>query len=485
MSDSRCIPLPRVVLSILAISVLLAGIVDAEAQLRDARVSQLTAADGTTFEVTSGMVRVLEARPARGVGPERFIDVAVVRIRRAGVPASPSAHVLLAGGPGDSGVDQVLALARQGGASAARLMVGDVIGIDQRGTGRSLPSLASSARYALLLDQPGSVEAWLPLIARVSAEEATRLRAAGIQLDAYNTRESADDVADVCKALGYARATLWGRSYGTHLALATTARHAALVERLVLIGPEGPDHTWKLPSQVDAALARLEARGAAGVVASLTAVLERLRREPVIVPTTHPQDGRSVTVTLGAFDVQWIVSQALGDPRALVTLPSAVREMHGGEFRRIAQIAVLRRERSGVRSAMTMMMDLSSGASAERRARIHRESAGALLGNAINFPGMYLNDAWGATDLGDGFRRPVRSDVPALLLVGDLDPRTPVENAREIAATMPRASVVVVENATHQFDVFGSAPIREVVERFLRGDPPLVDRISLPPVRFQ
>jgi pimeloyl-ACP methyl ester carboxylesterase len=469
---------------LLTLGLTLAAAPDAVAQLRDARASQLVANDGTVFDVTSAVVRVAETR-ASGAGDGRTIDLAVVRVRRAGTSGSRVAHVVLAGGPGDSGVDQVLGLSRQGGALFANLVDGDVIGIDQRGTGRSVPNLSSTALYALPLDQPGSIETWLPIIERVSMAEAARLRVAGIHLEAYNTRESADDVADVCRALGHDRVVLWGRSYGTHLALATAARHEALVERLVLVSPEGLDQTWKLPSQVDAALQRLEAKGAGPLVASIAAILERLRREPATVTVPHPENGRPTTVAIGAFDVQWIVAQALGDPRLLATLPSAVREMRAGDFRRIAQIAILRRERIGVESAMKMMMDLSSGASAERRARIDREAATSLLGNAINFPAMYLGPAWGAVDLGDAFRRPLVSDVPALLLVGDLDPRTPIDNAREIASTLPNARVIVLENATHQFDLFGDASIRECLGRFLRGAAVATDRLSLPALTFR
>jgi hypothetical protein len=50
---------------------------------------------------------------------------------------------------------------------------------------------------------------------------------------------------------------------------------------------------------------------------------------------------------------------------------------------------------------------------------------------------------------------------------------------------LPPGSVVVVESATHQFNLVGSVPIRDVLERFLRDDSRIVDRISLPPVRFQ
>ena len=468
--------------AVLVTAALIAGATAVTAQPRDVRTAQVIANDGTAFDVTSGTVQVVENRRT---GAPRTIDLAFVQVRRTGAARTASAHVVLAGGPGDSGVDQVMGLARQGGAAIADLMQGDILGIDQRGTGRSVPNLSSSVLYGLPMDRPGSPETWLPIMERASAAEAARLRAAGIDLESYNTRESADDVAEVCAALGYARVTLWGRSYGTHLALATVARHPALVERMVLVSPEGLDHTWKRPSQVDAVIARLETRGAGSLMSPLAAVLERLRREPVTVPVTNPRTGQPAAIVLGSFDVQWIVSQALGDPRLVATLPSAIREMRDGDFRRIAQIAMLRRERAGIQSAMKMMMDLSSGAGASRRAQIEREAATALLGNAINFPGMYLGRAWGAVDLGDAFRAPVTSRVPALLLVGDLDPRTPEANAREVAATLPRSTVVIVENATHQFDLFGTSAIRDLLARFLRGETALPDRLPLPPPAFK
>lgn len=468
----------------LAVVALAGGALDASAQVRQLETSTLRSNDGTAFEVTSAIVRVAETRHLGRRDAARTIDLAVVRIRRVGAIGSRPAHVILAGGPGDSGVDQALGLTRRGGASFADLLHGDIIGIDQRGTGQSAPNLSSAAVYAFPLEEPGSLERWLPIVERVSAAEAERLRAQGIDLAAYNTRESADDVAEVCRTLGYRHATLWGRSYGTHLALATASRHPGLVERLILVSPEGLDHTWKLPSQVDQVLARLEARGAGELLGPLAAVLERLRQQPVTVEVPHPGSGRSTTIVLGAFDVQWILVNALGDPRALATLPTAIREMRSGDFRRLAQIAIARRERSGVQSAMKMMMDLSSGASAGRRARIEREAATSVAGNAINFPGMYLQKAWRAVDLGPAFRRPLRSAMPVLLLAGDLDPRTPVENAHDILRTLPNGRMVVLENAAHQFDLFGGAPVREVVERFLGGTSPAVDRIVLPRVAF-
>ena len=249
------------------------------------------------------------------------IDLAVVRLRRSGAPVRASADVILAGGPGDSGVNVAMGLARQGSSAVWQLFDGDVVGIDQRGTGRSRPNLETQTRYDLPLDKAGSVLEWLPHIHRASRKVAEEFRARGIRLEAYNTRESADDVAAVRRALGYERLTLWGRSYGSHLALATVARHPQIVDRLVLVSPEGPNHTWKLPSQVDGVIRRLVERGATDLEEHMRQVLTRLAVEPVKVFVSDPQSGTAATVVLGAFDVQWITAQALGDPRLVATCP--------------------------------------------------------------------------------------------------------------------------------------------------------------------
>jgi pimeloyl-ACP methyl ester carboxylesterase len=218
---------------------------------------------------------------------------------------------------------------------------------------------------------------------------------------------------------------------------------------------------------------------------SMQKVLERLDREPQTVEVFHPAMGKTVRVTIGKFDVQWLTAQALGDPRTAATLPAAYLEMEAGDFRRVAQLALAQRSRMGVQSAMKQVMDLSSGATRARRARIEREASASLLGNAINFPQMFLGGGWGNPDLGDDFRRPVRSDVPVLVLAGDLDPRTPVENGREIVKHLGNGYLIVIANGGHHFDFFGSPQIRSVLAEFLRGERPSVTTIQLPAPRFE
>jgi pimeloyl-ACP methyl ester carboxylesterase len=466
----------------IALTALLLASAAAAAPLSDVREETLAARDGSTFRLTRARVRVPESR-ARPDGA--MIELAVVRIRRGAMPAG-SSHVLLAGGPGDSGVRVALELATQGGAALAEVFDGDLIGIDQRGTGASVPNLSTAARYDLPLDQPASTASWLPLVERASHGVADEMRGRGIRLQAYNTEESADDIDAVRQALGEASWTLWGRSYGSHLALATARRHPDRVERMVLVSPEGPDHTWKLPSQTDAVLQRIAQRaGAPEMVAQLREATARLERAPVRLEVPEPATGRSTSLVLGALDLQWVIAQVIGDPRALATLPAAAREISAGDFRRLGPLALRLRRQAGVGSAMKHMMDLASDASAARRTRIESEAAGAVLGDAMNWPGRHLHAAWQAQPLPETFRQPVNVAVPTLLLAGDLDARTPLENAREIAAALPVAHLVEVENAAHQFDVFGNAQLRRVLARFLRGEGDLPTRVTLPPPRFE
>ena len=92
---------------------------------------------------------------------------------------------------------------------------------------------------------------------------AESLRAKGLDLGAFNTEESADDVAVLRQALGVPRVALFGFSYGTHLALAIMRRSPDAIDRVILAGTEGPGDTWKLPSTFDAQFDEL-ARQAGG-----------------------------------------------------------------------------------------------------------------------------------------------------------------------------------------------------------------------------
>lgn len=259
-------------------------------------------------EVVDAELGAFEVPENRADPDSRSLTLRFVRFASTADDPGPPI-VYLAGGPGGSGI--AAATGDRFPLFMALRSVADVIAFDQRATGMSEPDLSCPGGYEVPLDRPGERGRWLE-----QAEEAARrclpaVVERGVDPLGYTTRESADDLESLRRALGAERISLWGISYGTHLGLAVIRRHPHSVHRAVLAGIEGPNQTFILPAAQQehleflAALARKHpvreyVPDLEGLVAR---VLDRLERDPVKVEVPR-DEGPPVTVVLGRFDAQ-------------------------------------------------------------------------------------------------------------------------------------------------------------------------------------
>ena len=131
---------------------------------------------------------------------------------------------------------------------------------DQRGGGRATPAMTcDDSAPAPAPDAPLDIGMVGGIMQRLLVECRDRWRARGVDLAAYNTVESAADVNDLRLALGYPKITLIGGSYGSHLALQFMRQFPDAVDRAVIFGVEGPDHTWDDPGGALHTLERIAA----------------------------------------------------------------------------------------------------------------------------------------------------------------------------------------------------------------------------------
>src|SRR5215212_443578 len=164
---------------------------------------EYVSADGTKVNAELGEFNVPENR----ANPARTITIRFVRFKSTSAkPGNPI--VYLAGGPGGSGIE-ALRGTRFPLAMALREF-GDVIAYDQRGINRSGPDMRCTEQYMLPFDQPVDRARSGAVIAQAMSKCAARLRASGIDVGAYNTRENAADLEDLRKALGAEKLVLWG-----------------------------------------------------------------------------------------------------------------------------------------------------------------------------------------------------------------------------------------------------------------------------------
>lgn len=338
--------------------------------------------------------------------------------------------VVLEGGPGAS-VSHFAGLHLQTFAAARRSR--DLVLLDQRGTGRS---------SALDCDLMQGFRA-LP-----TPESTARCRdtlSSSADLSRYTTAEVVADLTQVLDYLGYQRVNLFGSSNGTRTALRFLAAYPDRVRTMTLLAPypttrnvlveSGETLDRSLRGQISACLADATCRdGYPDLAGTLEAVV-----------ASHSQDPAWPVFSSGVRMMLFFPLQASRVPQLLDMVE---RAGHVPEPTSGPQDSLL----AGWISQGAFMSILCSEDAARTSVETIRErAAGTFLGPGWAESLERSCEQWPRRPLPADFSQPVESDVPALLLVGSLDPAMPPSWAREIAGSLPNARVVEVPEGQHSF----------------------------------
>ena len=429
----------------------------------------------------------LSVRENRNGNSSRLIQLAFVRLRS--TAAQPSAPIVfLAGGPGIPGIG--LGQVPVYFSLFERLReASDVILLDQRGTGMSSPNLQCPPAI-FPPDAFENTEKWLQAYSQFVRTCADHWRAEGVDIGAYNSNASADDLEDLRRAIGAERLSLLAWSYGTELALATARRHGGRVNRVVLASTRGPDNLLKLPSVWDSQIRRLSrlvaedsnvGRIVPDMEAMMRRVMERLERNPVTVTITDRRANRQVNLRVGKIGLQTLIRGDLSDTRAFAGLPALLYTVEQGDYsiltRRMEQLY------NGFgSSAMSLATDCAAGWSAGRLARANREARTALMSNVNLQWSPDICRLTGSANLGSNFRSRIRSTLPTLFVSGSLDPNAPPSQAEEVRRGFPNSVHLIIENAGHES--LPAAEVQSVIVDFFKGQDVSRRTISLPRPRF-
>ena len=454
--------------------VFLTGLTATAGAQQEARAGELTLTsdtvrvfDGRSVAAEAGRLWVPETR---GRADDRLIHLAFVRLpSTAARPGDPV--VFLMGGPGIPG--SVMARVPVYFDLFQKLRtIGDVILLDQRGTGLTEPLLTCAPPAGgLPTDFFTSHAAMLREYVRRLDACAQEWRTKGVDVAAYNSAASADDVDDLRRALGADRINLLGFSYGTELALAVVRRHADHVARVVLAGTEGPDEVLDLPSTFDrafrtVALLAAEDSVAPDLLGDFGRAIDRLARTPAKLTVTDRPSQRPTTVSVGPDGFRAVVELLLASDR----MPALVTSVGRGEdtiLTRVTEWAY--NALGGETTLMARAVTCASGASGPRRAHARAEAEWTLFRDPVS--NLALDPAYcavlGSVQLGDDFRRPIWSAVPALFITGELDANTPPFNAATVSFGFPNSAHLVVRYGGHE--TLPIPAVQDVVRDFFAG----------------
>jgi pimeloyl-ACP methyl ester carboxylesterase len=404
--------------------------------------------------------------------------------------SSRGAIMLFAGGPGQGASSLLLESAA---ALAPVLTDRDLIILDQRGTGRS----GALACPTLEKEQIG------PLGPAVGACSST----IGPRRSFYTTPDSADDIEMVRRELGVERIALYGTSYGTKVALAYARQHPQRVERLLLdsvVPLDGPDpFTRDVFEAVPRVLGTLCANGAcsaatADPVGDLAALVRRLATAPLHGYVVGG-DGKLRARRLGRLRLLRILIGGDLDPSLRAEFPSSVRAALQGDAapllrvaRRAARTDGISEPRSSFSPGLFATTVCEEGPLPWQLVDPFSHRWGRALGQAGAIPEasffpfdratgrasdlLRLCAHWPANGPARRLEAGPLPDVPALLLSGEGDLRTPSEEAGRVAALLPRATRLTVPFVGHSVllnDVSGCAS--GAVRRFF-ADRPITPR---------
>lgn len=398
--------------------------------------------------------------------PERHGDPAGPTIRIAYLRLHSAARepgapvVFLAGGPGDSGINGLSSSARL---VDALLATRDVLTFDQRGAGYSIPSLNCMEWMDAAQELP---------LENASDEEVAGCRDywtdQGYDVSAYTTQESAADVVNALRALGYAQAVLLGESYGAKLAQIIMRTAPDVVAAAVLDGVvpvELNQEVEQLP-KMDFALDRAFALCAADQACAtyypdlenrFYALVARLDDEPLTLTMT--QGGESWEETVYGIDlITAMFVHLIQGASALTDFPYRVTQVEMGDTTYLTQLYA---SGNWVDPLWGTGMNLTIHCGEEVLLATEADFAAALAAYPLleaaqmrTYPTEYADlraecMLWGAEPASPDYAQPVTSTLPSLILQGGLDFQTPLPWAIQLQTTLPNSKLVYLPTSGH------------------------------------
>lgn len=396
-------------------------------------------------QVECGFLLVPEVR---NQPDSRIIRLHVVRFKSTSDHPAPDPLVLLNGGPGSPGAPVVSGILND--------LVGivwraerDVIYLDQRGSGFSLPSLHCEA--AVNPDEMLTLSYAEHLAVDTKQVQACyqALQQKGINLTAYNLLESAADINDLRLALGYTQVNLYGFSYGSLLAQTVMRLYPTTVRSVILdaVLPPGVDLRAEKPASVQRALDALFTACAAdtkcqqaypNLATVFYTIVDRLRQAPVQVVLPLGDDELNVALDDLKF-VHHLVYHLQAN--AVNTLPADIYAAYHGDYTAPAwtwlahldanQMSVRRGENEALGLYYTTLCSYLNAYPPTQSTLALNPSVNEYSQSA--FAGCQV---WPAPPLTARVTQLVPSEIPTLLLTGQFDSALPAYLSTSLRAAL-------------------------------------------------
>ncbi len=377
------------------------------------------------------------------------------------------AFTVINGGPGGSSVTLYAEGAK---AFAGILRERDIIVVDQRGTGSSVPLDCNE-----LASLSGGVD--LEAVSSATDECLAELPA---DPRFFTTSVAVADLDALRAELGYEQLNVYGVSYGTRVALHYARRYPQRVRSLIIDGVVppglglGPNAALNAQETFDRLLERCAADTAcAGAFPRLredfAALRRRLSAAPVHVAFPDPVTGSPREMEISYSHLAVTIRMLSYAPETASLIPLIITEAQARDnFQPIASQAqrilseLSEAMRVGMHNAVVCAEDVPLYGEVDWQSLdatfLGREQVAALQATCSRWPE-------GIRD--PNLHAPLSLAVPTLVLSGEEDPITPPEYGNEVARQLPNSLHLVAGGQGH--GVFNRGCIPSLIARFVEA----------------
>ena len=278
--------------------------------------------DGQETDAFEGFIMVTENR---NNSKSRNIRINYVRFPATGTKVGPPI-VYLAGGPGGSGIGT--AKWRRFPLFLALREHSDVIALEQRGTGDSEKMPPCQSDYSISLTEkiaPSEVTKQYRQAATACAVDWTKQ---GADVLGYTTEQNAWDLNDLRQHFNAPKISLWGISYGSHLALSAISLFEQHIDKVIIASAEGLDQTVKLPKNTNLYFERVQqeikrhpklAQSFGNIALRMQRVHQQLLDRPLTL-TLNNKDGTELPFLFQKHHMQLLASMMIADPNQYLAI---------------------------------------------------------------------------------------------------------------------------------------------------------------------
>ena len=423
--------------------------------LEDCRIR---AAEG--FPGIKARCGVLE-RPENPADPDSpLIELHVAVVAALSLEPEPDAFVPIAGGPGQSTIEFYASVAS---AFEAVRRTRDIVLLDQRGTGKSAP-LRCEADDVI-------VEG------RYSREETIEETSACLEALPHDPRYFTSSVAvtdleALREALGYSQFNVYGVSYGSRVAQHFARQYPDSTRTVIIDGvvpPQmalGPGIAIESQNALDAVFDRcLEDEACNARFPNLSENVDSLRAsleaDPVTVSMADPLTGNVDDVRFGDTEMAGALRLLLYHPSSIALIPLLVSEAIDGNYQPLAaQFQMIVSSMSdainlGMHNAVLCTEDAPWFADEDVTIdALEATYMGPMQLDALDA----MCSVWPAGTIDEQFNEPLSTDIPVLLLSGEVDPITPPAYADLAAVDLTNALHLTGERQGHGLAPRGCTP---------------------------